>query len=146
MGENTTHEKAHKSHSSFFLRKRFIIPILILVVLGVTASIYYSPLKIWYREARQERVLREQLRAVKEYNAQLAEEVSSLETTEGTADYARSVLGLVEKGDHKVVILQGGKPLEAKKNTREKTIEDISETAKPFGSWTDFLDALFGVK
>lgn len=125
------------------MRKRIIIPVAILIVLVITGFMYYPPLQIWYREARQERVLREQLMAIHRYNEDLKLKIQSLETTEGVQDYARQELGLVMKGEHAVVVLQDGKPLKAKSNTREQQIQDLEDTAQPFGSWTSFLDALF---
>lgn len=130
----------------FFARKRVIVPLAVAFILIITAAMYYTPLKIWYREARQERVLREQLVAIQKYNERLKVEIQSLETTEGVQDYARRELGLVQKGEHAVVVLQGGKPLKADKNTREQEIQDLQQNARPFGSWTPFLDALFGSK
>lgn len=130
----------------FFARKRVIIPLALALILIITAAMYYTPLKIWYREARQERVLREQLIAIQKYNERLKVEIQSLETTEGIQDYARRELGLVQKGEHAVVVLQGGKPLQANNNTREQQIQDLQQNARPFGSWTPFLDALFGSK
>ncbi len=130
----------------FFARKRVLIPLAVVVILVGTWVMYYRPLKIWYREARQERVLREQLVAIRKYNSQLRVDIQSLETSEGIQDYARSELGLVQKGEHAVVVLQGGKPLKEPTNTREQEIQKLQDTAKPFGSWTPFLDALFGTK
>lgn len=130
----------------FFARKRVLIPLAIAIILLATVAMYYRPLKIWYREARQERVLREQLVAIRKYNSQLKVEIQSLETSEGIQDYARRELGLIQKGEHAVVVLQGGKPLKEPTNTREQEIQKLQDTAQPFGSWTPFLDALFGTK
>lgn len=141
-----TPAKSSKASKPFFARKRVLIPLAIVIVLVATAAMYYRPLKIWYREARQERVLREQLIAIRKYNSQLKEDVQSLETTEGIQDYATRELGLIQKGDHAVVVLEGGKPLKEPANTREEEIQKLQDTAQPFGSWTRFLDALFGIK
>lgn len=130
----------------FFARKRVLIPIAVLVLLCATMAMYYTPLKIWYREAREERVLREQLLAIQEYNDGLKLQIESLETTEGVQDYATRELGLIQKGDHAIVVLQGGKPLKESNNTREQEIQQLQETAQPFGSWTPFLDEIFGAK
>lgn len=155
MPEKTPQKRERKSSGvrkndtaslPFYSRKRVLIPLAIIVILVGTWVMYYRPLKIWYREARQERVLREQLIAIRKYNAHLKLEVQSLETTEGVQDYARRELGLIQKGEHAVVVLQGGKPLKAPSNTREQQIQNLQDTAQPFGSWTPFFDALFGTK
>lgn len=130
----------------FFARKRILIPLAVAVILFATAAMYYTPLKIWYREAREERVLREQLVAIQKYNVDLKLQIQSLETTEGVQDYATRELGLIQKGDHAVVVLQGGKPLKETSNTREQEIQQLKDTAQPFGSWTPFLDEIFGAK
>ena len=130
----------------FFARKRVLIPLAVVVILAGTAAMYYRPLKIWYREAREERVLREQLVAIQKYNDDLRLQIESLETTEGVQDYATRELGLIQKGDHAVVVLQGGKPIKHSSNTREQKIQELQDTAQPFGSWTPFLDEIFGAK
>lgn len=133
------------SVGGFFTRKSVLIPILVVVLLFATAIIYYKPTRIWYREARQERVLREQLIAVRAYNDQLSEEILSLETTEGIEDYATSQLSLVHKGDNVVVVMQDGEPLKPESDSRAQRIEGLAVTSEPYGVWTDFLDALFGI-
>ena len=141
-----TDAPAHKTGVSFFARKRVLIPTAITAILVIIGFMYYAPLKILYREARGERVLREQLVAVQQYNATVKQEIASLETTEGAEDYARSQLGLVKKGDHMVVVLQGGKRLNVATESRENQIQELEVTAKPFGIWTPFLDALFQIR
>jgi len=141
-----TDATVRKTGVSFFARKRVLIPLATVAVLVVIGFMYYAPLKILYREARQERVLREQLVAVQQYNATVKQEIVSLETTEGAEDYARSQLGLVKKGDHMVVVLQGGKRLSIATKSRERQIQELEVTAQPFGIWTPFLDALFQIR
>lgn len=145
-GKTKADSAAQKAGVSFFARKRVLIPLATMAILAAIGFMYYAPLKILYREARQERVLREQLVAVQQYNVTVKQEIVSLETTEGTEDYARSQLGLVKKGDHMVVVLQGGKRVTVSEQSREKQIQELEVTAKPFGIWTPFLDALFQIK
>lgn len=131
---------------AFLARKSVLIPLILVLLLVTSAFFYYQPLKIWYREVRQERVLRAQLIAIQEYNNHLRDEISSLETTEGMEDYARSQLDLIKKGDNAVIVLRDGEPLQAKKGSVEEEIQNLETTTKPFGTWTDFLDQLFAVR
>ncbi|MDR1412651.1 MAG: septum formation initiator family protein [Actinomycetes bacterium] len=122
-----------------------LIPV-VLVVLAVLIFAWYRPsLKIWYREARQERVLRATLVAIRDYNRGLEEEIASLETTAGVEDYARRELNLVEEGDHSIVVTRDGQILKAPNNSREAAVGDLPKSYKPFGAWTAFFDSLFNV-
>jgi flagellar basal body-associated protein FliL len=124
----------------------FIIPIALALLLVLIAVMYYTPMRIWYREARQQRVLLEQKAAIDDYNDELRETLLSLETTEGIRQYAYEELGLVEEGDRTVVVIQGGRPLQRTHDTRQIEILDIPLTYQPFGAWTPFLDRLFGIE
>lgn len=130
----------------FFTRKSVLIPAMVLILILASTLLYYKPLKIWYREARQERVLREQLIAVREYNDELRKEITSLDTTEGIEDYATSQLNLVHEGDNVVIVTMDGKPLSQKAESRAEKIEELSVTSKPFGVWTSFLDSFFDIR
>lgn len=134
------------SRIRFLARPIFLVPVGIALVVIFAAVIYYSSAKIWYREARQARVLESQLEAVETYNSDLEQNIASLETTAGIADYARAELNLVEKGEHVVVVTQNGKPLDSRQEKLANAINAIPKTARPFGSWTPFLDALFQIK
>ncbi len=127
---------------------RWYLLIAVLVVLVASALIfawYYQPLKIYYHEARNERVLGAKLKAVETYNAQLEDEIKSLETTQGVAEYARRELNLVDKGDHVVIVTRDGKPVTASDEaSRLAALIDSDAIKKPYGSWTDFLDRIFG--
>lgn len=141
-----TERKTPAPRLAFLARKIVLIPLIIVVLITASAFIYYKPLKIWYREARQERVLHTQLVAIQEYNENLRDEISSLETTEGMEDYARSQLDLINKGDNAVIVLRDGEPLRAEKGSVEQEIKNLETNVKPFGAWTDFLDQLFAVR
>jgi len=130
----------------FLSRWFLLIPAILVIFAIILLSWYYEPAKIWYREERQARVLRETLAGIEEYNAQLREELYSLETTEGIKDYARRELNLVEEGDKSIVVTRGGEPLKVPKTTREAAVAAIPEKARPFGSWTDFWDSFFGIE
>jgi len=135
-----------KKRSRFLSRWFLLIPAFLAIFVIILLSWYYEPAKIWYRETRQERVLRETLAGIEEYNTQLRDELSSLETTEGIKDYARRELNLVEEGDHSIVVTRDGVPLKAPKTTREAAVAAIPEKARPFGAWTDFWDSFFGIE
>ena len=148
---STTRSK-ERSESNSGVRSRFLarwyvlVPVVLVLFAIILLSWYYEPAQIWYRETRRERVLRETLAGIEEYNEQLRIELTSLETTEGIKDYARRELNLVEEGDNSVVVTRGGVPLEEPKNTREAAVSAIPRQARPFGAWTDFLDSFFGIE
>jgi hypothetical protein len=123
-----------------------IIPVAALLLLAVIGGMYYRPLRIWYREARQLHVLTEQKAAINEYNEELKASLLSLETTEGIRAYAREELGLVEEGDNTVVVIKGGKRLERGANTRQTEILNIPSQSQPYGVWTPFLDVFFQIE
>jgi len=137
-------EGARKSR--FAGRLIFIVPIALALLLVVVSMMYYTPLRIWYREARQQRIYLAQKAAIDQYNAELLETKLSLETTEGIRQYAQQELGLVEQGDNTVVVMKDGRPLERSIDTRQLEILNIPLEYQPFGAWTPFLDRLFGIE
>ena len=141
-----TDSASEKKKSRFLARWFLLIPAVLILFAVVLLAWSYEPAQIWYRETRQERVLRETLAAVQQYNAQLQQELLSLETTEGIKEYARRELNFVAEGDQSIVVTRNGIPLSEPKNTREAAIASIPENARPFGAWTDFLDTLFGIE
>lgn len=123
----------------------FIVPLALLVLVALAALWFYPSMKVAYHEARNERVLEAKLRAVQTYNTQLEQEIQSLETTQGVAEYARRELNLVDKGDHVVIVTRDGKPVTSPdESSRLAVLVNTDAVKKPFGSWTDFLDRLFG--
>ena len=147
--EVTNEKKKRREGASkgrFASRIIVIVPVAVVLLTIALGFIYYTPLRIWYREARLLRVLTEQQQAVQEYNSQLRHSIQSLETTEGIKMYAREELGLVEKGEHAVVVTKGGKPLKQSNDTKQIEILTIPQTAQPFGAWTPFLDRLFRIE
>jgi cell division protein FtsB len=137
-------KSSEKRRIGFLGRWYVILPVALILLGALTFAWYYQPLQIWYYNARDVRVLREQKAAIDEYNAQLKDEIASLETTEGVADYARRELNLIKRGDHVVVVTRDGEQVEPEEDSRVTAIESLGETAEPFGTWTDFLDSLFG--
>ncbi|MCL2882128.1 MAG: septum formation initiator family protein [Coriobacteriia bacterium] len=136
--------KAPKRKPRFFGRWYVIVPVALILLAAIIGFWYYPSMKVAYHEARNERILGAQLAAVNKYNAQLQEEVKSLETTAGVEEYARRELNLVEKGDHVVIVTRDGKPIASDEVSRVTALENISAVKKPFGTWTSFLDRLFG--
>ena len=145
-----TNEKRRRNEGAnkgrFVGRMIVIIPLALVILLGIVGGMYYTPLRIWYREARQLRVLTEQKTAIDEYNTQLRESLKSLETTEGIKTYAREELGLVEVGENAVVVTKEGKPLETSHDAKQIEILNIPLQMQPFGVWTPFLDMLFQIE
>ena len=139
-------ERDKKKRSRFLARWFLLVPAVFVLFAVVVLAWGYEPAEIWYREVRQERVLREKLAGIQEYNEQIREELLSLETTAGVEEYARRELGLVFEGDQVIIVTRGGVPIQEPETTREATIRAIPENAQPFGVWTDFLDTLFGIE
>ena len=145
-----TNEKKRRNEGAnkgrFAGRLIFVIPIAAVLLFVLISMMYYTPLRIWYRENRQQRVFIAQKSAIDEYNEELRETLLSLETTEGIKQYAYEELGLVEKGDSTVVVMKDGRPLERSRDTRQLEILSIPIEYQPFGAWTPFLDSLFGIE
>lgn len=137
-------KKKPRRKVGFFGRWYVIVPLAIIAVIALTFYWYYHPLQIFYHEARNERVLGAQLKAVKAYNTQLEREIESLETTAGVAAYAREELNLVMKGDHTVIVTRDGEPITSDQTKRLQDLENSEEVKNPFGAWTSFLDRVFG--
>ena len=138
-------EKTQKK-SRFLARWFLIVPAVLVLFSIVLMSWYYEPAKIWYRETRQERVLRETLAGIQDYNAELRDELASLETTVGVQDFAARELGLVIEGDQSIIVTRNGVPIREPRTTREEVIASIPQNARPFGTWTYFLDTLFDIE
>ena len=140
-------KKAEQIRGRFAGRWMVLLPIALIALVGLLGALYYTPMRILYREARQERVLAEHLTAIETYNNQLRDSIASLETTEGIKAYAREALGLVEAGENVVVVTRDGKPIaEATASQRQMEIARIPHEAQPFGAWTAFLDAVFRIE
>ncbi|MCL2437781.1 MAG: septum formation initiator family protein [Coriobacteriia bacterium] len=137
--------KQQKQQRRFLARWFLLIPAVLLLFAGVLMAWYYEPAQIWYRETRQERVLRATLAGIQEYNDELRDELASLETTEGVMEYARRELNFVVEGDNVIVVTRDGVPLGEPRSSREAVVSSIPENAQPFGAWTDFLDTVFDI-
>lgn len=107
---------------------------------------FYPVVAVQYREVREASRLRAELHSIKSRNERLREQVDRLKTPAGVEDYARSQLGLVKKGENVVVVVDGDESAEASKAIAPPTIDSDETTVAPEGTWTAFLDLLFGVE
>ena len=139
--------KPRKKKKNRFLSRWFLlVPAALILFALVLSAWYYEPAQIWYRETRQERVLRATLAGIHAYNQDLHRELASLETTEGVINYARRELGFKMEGDNIIVVTRNGVPIAEPRTTREEAISSIPENYRPFGTWTEFLDTLFSIE
>ncbi|MBI5232296.1 MAG: septum formation initiator family protein [Coriobacteriales bacterium] len=106
---------------------------------------YYPVMKVQYREVREKSRLQAELRALRQRNERLRLDVARLKTREGIEDLARSQLGLVRKGEHVAVIVDGDAPEPTATPAPDLENEVPSAAEQPAGTWTAFLDAVFDV-
>lgn len=127
-------------------KRWWILPLIVVAVLVFFAVTYYPVAKVQYRETRERARLQTELDAIKARNARLKVTVDRLKTPAGVEDYARLQLGMVKKGEHVMVVVDGTEPTQSPLATA-KPIIDSEEAAKPpIGPWTAFLDSVFGVQ
>ncbi len=122
------------------------IPAAVVVALAVFAWTYYPVVRVQYRETREHARLSVELQNLKERNQRLRTQVERLKTPEGVEDYARSQLGLVKKGEHRVVVVDQGASTQPPAQPAVLRIDSDETTAAPVGPWTAFLDLVFGVE
>lgn len=122
------------------------LPAAVVVVLVVFAWSYYPVVRVQYRETREQARLAAELKGLQERNERLRDSVDRLRTPEGVEDYARSQLGLVKKGEHRVVVVTDGKAQASSAPANTLRIDSDETTATPIGPWTAFLDLVFGVE
>jgi cell division protein FtsB len=124
-----------------------VLPLSIVAVLAVFAWSYYPVARVQYRETRERMKLEAELAAVQARNARLRAQVDRLRTPEGVEDYARSQLGMVKRGEHVAMVIDGNEAIEASAALAAPTIDgDSSFEEQPVGPWTAFLDVVFGVQ
>lgn len=130
------------------LRRWWIVPAIVITVVGLFVWAYYPVARVQYRETRERARLQAELNVLKQRNARLQKEVDRLKTPEGVEDYARTQLGLVKRGENVVVVVDGtqrsASPTQVAALTPEIDSDEISES--PVGPWTAFLDVVFGVQ
>lgn len=108
--------------------------------------VYYPVAAVQYRETRERARLSAELEALQARNDRLRKQVDRLKTPAGVEDYARSELGLVKKGENVVVVVDGDEAAEASQAAAAPTIDSDETTESAQGSWTAFLDLVFGVQ
>ena len=89
----------------------WLLPLVVLAVLAFFVAVYYPVARVQYRETRQRTLLQAELDATRARNDRLRTAVDRLRTPEGVEDYARLQLGLVKKGEHQVVVVDGSEPV-----------------------------------
>jgi uncharacterized protein YlxW (UPF0749 family) len=114
--------------------------------LVVFAWTYYPVVRVQYRETREQARLSAELQTLQARNERLRKQVERLKTPEGVEDYARSQLGLVKKGEHRVVVVDRNSGARAPAQPAVLRIDSDETTAAPVGPWTAFLDLVFGVE
>lgn len=125
----------------------WMLPVIVLAVLGFFVATYYPVAKVQYRETREKTRLQAQLTAIEERNARLQVAVDRLKTPEGVEDYARLQLGMVKQGEHVAVVIDGDESTQTALSAPASPRVDSEEAAiPPVGPWTAFLDVVFDVE
>jgi cell division protein FtsB len=130
-----------------FVARWWMLPVAILAVLAFFISTYYPVAKVQYRETRERTQLEAELSALKARNARLRASVDRLKTPEGVEDNARLQLGMVKKGEHVAVVIDGDETTSTALAVPDAARVDSEEAAVPtVGPWTEFLDVVFNVE
>ncbi len=130
-----------------FVPRWWMLPIVILAVLAFFVATYYPVARVQYRETRERVRLEAELQALKARNGRLRAAVDRLKTPEGVEDYARLQLGMVKKGEHVAVVIDGDETTQSALAAPPTPRIDSEEAATPpVGPWTAFLDVVFAVE
>ncbi len=124
----------------------WLLPVIIIAVVSLFVAAYYPVARVQYRETRERTRLQDELDAIRARNDRLRAEVARLKTPEGVEDYARVQLGLVKKGEHQVVVVDGTEATQTLVAQGAPHIDSQEAVKPPVGQWTAFLDAIFGVQ
>ena len=124
----------------------WLLPLVVIAVLAVFIATYYPVARVQYRETRERSRLQAELGAIRARNHRIRQEVARLRTPEGVEDYARLQLGLVKQGEHQVVVVDGTESEQSLLAQGAPEIDSQESVKPPVGSWTGFLDAVFGVQ
>ena len=124
----------------------WLLPVIIIAVVSVFITAYYPVARVQYRETRERTRLQVELDAIRARNNRLRAEVARLKTPEGVEDYARLQLGMVKRGEHQVVVVDGTEPTRTLVAQGAPRIDSQEAVKPPVGQWTAFLDAIFGVQ
>ncbi|MGB8858958.1 MAG: septum formation initiator family protein [Ilumatobacteraceae bacterium] len=86
--------------------KRGVIALAATVITAaLVAALFVLPVKAWLRQRDDIAVKDKELSALQEANAELADEVSRLQTPEGIEEAAREEIGYVERGEIRLTML-----------------------------------------
>jgi cell division protein FtsB len=86
--------------------KRGIIAVVAMVITAaLVAALFVLPVKAWLRQRSDIDRKQSELAALDRANAQLAEEVSRLDTPEGIEEAAREEIGYVQRGEIRLTVL-----------------------------------------
>jgi cell division protein FtsB len=124
----------------------WLLPVVIVAVISLFIAAYYPVARVQYRETRERSRLQAELNAIRARNNRLRTEVARLRTPEGVEDYARLQLGMVKKGEHQIVVVDGTEPTQTTVAQALPEIDSQEAVKPPVGAWTAFLDAIFGVQ
>jgi len=124
----------------------WLLPLVVLGVVTFFVFAYYPVARVQYRETRERTRLQVELNAIQARNGRLRTEVTRLRTPEGVEDYARMQLGMVKRGEHQVVVVDGTEATQTLLAQGSPVIDSQEAVKPPVGPWTAFLDAVFGVQ
>jgi cell division protein FtsL len=122
------------------------VPPAVALAFVVFAWGYYPVAAVQYRESRERSRLAAELEAVQARNERLSAQVDRLKTPAGVEDYARSQLGMVKKGENVVVVVDGTEASEGSATAASPEIDSSQPADEKAGTWTAFLDLVFGVE
>lgn len=153
-GADATHAKSTRNRepksTARDRRRWWLLPVFVLAAITIFVLTYYPVAKVQYRATRERARLRAELKAIQARNDRLRATVTALATPEGVEDYARSQLGMVRKGEHVVIVVDGDQRRTRSQSPTEALIApriDSQEAVNPaVGPWTAFLDSVFGVQ
>jgi cell division protein FtsB len=124
----------------------WLLPLVVIAVVSLFVAGYYPVARVQYRETRERSRLQAELDAIRARNGRLRTDVARLKTPEGVEDYARLQLGMVKRGEHQVVVVDGTEATQTLLARGVPEIDSQEAVKPPVGQWTAFLDAIFGVQ
>lgn len=134
--------KRRESHA----HRWWLLPLVVIAVLVFFVAAYYPVVRVQYRETRSRSLLQAELDGIRARNGRLLSEVERLKTPEGVEDYARLQLGLVKRGEHQIVVVDGTEATHTLIAQGAPEIDSQAAVKPTIGPWTAFLDAIFGVQ